>query len=330
MVLQHGKSVSDQNIGGFIGLQPISGSLVREDRAGLLLTSGRACFAAILDILRPSRVHLPFYTCNSLIAPVVERGIPYAWYGIDDRLLPVTTINVDHGEIIVLIDYFGVRTSSVNRLAEQYGERAVIDDTHAFHSGAHPGGQWSFNSARKFFGVPDGGYLFGPGPFPEVAERNVAVNGDHLILRSLGASDLAYASYRSNEQRMTASIVKANALSEAILCRTDIEDARKRRNANFRVAHGLFNSMGGLHLDEALLSAPLCYPLLMRQAVDLPKLHAHGLYLPKYWPDILSRSEAHDFPTEMGLTERLLAFPIDQRYSEKDIEHWGRKLLSLL
>lgn len=306
--------------GGFIGLDQVD-KAVRHPSThpdAVLLTSGRACMAAILDQLRPARVHVPFYTCDSLLAPMRERGIPTEFLAIDAQLQVSGLPGANDSELVVLINHFGVRNAAILRLAAEYKGPIALDLTHAYYA-SPPKGVWAFNSLRKFFGVPDGGQLHSPIPLSAPVQSNERVNADHLLLRELEPGTIALEAFRTNEARMSTAYLGANVLTKAVMTHVDEQAARERRNANFAAAHEVFGGANQLDLDLASIDGPLCYPLLLDRTVDLAPMHARGLFIARYWPDVLRRPEAAHHPIESMLSARLLAFPIDQRYTDQHI-----------
>ena len=315
--------------GGFIGL-PVP---TREDHElhadGLFLASGRSCLRYILDEVRPARVHVPFYSCDSLAAPIWEAGISVSWYGTNEQLIPQAP-KVHMDELIILVDHFGVRTRIVEEAALHFGSSAVIDDTHAFYSGRHTGVTWSFNSARKFLGVPDGGFLFGPDKVHLPIEINENVSFDHLILKSCGEHEAAYEAYKRNEARIPSRILRGNPVSEAILSHVDHGAVRKRRRDNFLAAHEMLGDLNSLTFELDSIEAPLCYPVLMAMSIDHRELHRAGMYIPRYWPEVNGRAEASGYHQEALFSECVLAFPIDQRYESGTIKERAWDLKQML
>ncbi|WKZ66660.1 MAG: hypothetical protein QY325_01755 [Flavobacteriales bacterium] len=305
--------------GGFMGLEPWGEPGPLPYPEALLLSSGRACLALILDLERPRRVHVPFYACDTLLHPMQERGIELVHYCIDEQFLPISEPRPAGDELTILVDYFGIRTLAVHQLASRLGPRAVIDSTHAYFSGAPPAGHYGFNSARKFRGVPDGAFLFTPRPVRVELAPNQDVHGDHLILRAMGSGPSVRESYGRNEQHISTRIEQASRLSHELLLRLDHNSARDRRLENFWAAHVVLGPRNRLRLDLAGLSSPLNYPLLLDQPVDLRRIHEAGIFAARYWPEIPQRPGIERFPEALDLTERLIAFPIDQRYSPEQI-----------
>src|SRR5713226_4076173 len=72
-------------IGGYLELELPRGHGSWHPDA-IALNTGRACMATILRHVRPRTVRMPFYTCDALIAPVLEAGIGLEFYHLDKQL----------------------------------------------------------------------------------------------------------------------------------------------------------------------------------------------------------------------------------------------------
>lgn len=316
--------------GGFMGLEPLREWRPRPYPDASMLSSGRACVAFILHKERPHRVKVPFYTCDSLLDPLREGGVEVEYYRIDDQLMPLGISDPVQGELLILIDYFGVRGHAVRELAIRLGPRALIDSTHAYFSGPPPAGHYGFNSVRKFRGVPDGAFLFTKDGSQAVLPANKAVNGDHLILRTMESGELVRNANRLHEERISTALVGASALAQAMLHRLDHEDAREKRKENFTAAHAILGPYNQLRLDDPGSTGPLCYPLLMSDPVNLKPIHETGIFAARYWPDVLVRAGNDRFPEDVSRTQRLIAFPIDQRYSSEETSERAWQLTRML
>lgn len=314
-----------------MGLEPVRPWRVLPYHGAELLSTGRSCMARILDLEQPARVHVPFFTCDCLLTPMLERGIEVSYYRVNDDLLPETMPTPGERELVVLIDYFGVRTHAVRDRAIAIGPQAVIDSTHAFFSGAPPAGHHGFNSARKFRGVPDGAFLFLKDTHPAGPLRPcTTVHADHLVLRALGSGPEVAEANRMNEARLSTAMIGASILTRHLLHRLDHEEARAARNRNFHAAHEALSSMNLLRLNDTAMDGPLCYPLLMPHAVDLKPIHGAGIFAARYWPDVLVRAGGTEFPEDVARTKRLIAFPIDQRYSAEQTQERAWQMARML
>ena len=82
---------------------------------------------------------------------------------------------------------------------------------------------WSFNSARKFFGVPDGAYLYSP----EILKNDFTINKDieyhYLINRLIGKQELAYKQFIDYESGLDSEIKKISIFSNFFLSSIDYD-----------------------------------------------------------------------------------------------------------
>ncbi len=307
-------------IGGFFELE-IPGGRGPFHTDAAALSSGRAALRCILQAVRPARVWMPFYICDAALQPCEAEGVPVEFYAIDEALDPILPAGAPAaGECLVYVNYFGIKTSTAARLAAAHGRRMIVDDTHAFFARGYAGA-WSFNSARKFFGVPDGGYAYGAGLSATGYPRPSEVRYEHLINRLIGRQELAYEQYLQSESLVTPALGRMSVLSERLLAGVDYAAARERRLANFAELHQAFGARNCLapRLAPEATDVPYCYPLLASEPVAWSELWRRGIFAPRLWPDVPGRSRAGEFARETMLADRLLPLPIDHRYDAGDL-----------
>ena len=263
---------------------------------------------------RPRKVHLTNYTSDSLIQPVVQSGIPHDFYAIDDKLEPVN-INVGPDECLVHVNYFGLQNAAVARLAKQYGSRLIVDNTQAFFEKGTPGIA-SFNSARKFFGVPDGGYLYGS-VSPDYAPPNADIRCDHLIHRLLGKQSQAYAEYAAAEAAQGCDVKGMSVVSARLLDSVDYAAAAQKRRRNFGVYQDRLDGLNQLAIPPDDAAVPFCYPLLLKNPFPRERLFAQNIFVPTLWNEVQHRIH-QGFAFEKQLAQNLLPLPLDHRYDETD------------
>ena len=308
-------------IGGFFELE-IGGGGTALHAGALGLCSGRACLLKILELARPARAWVPFYICDSALSPFARAGVEVAFYAIGETLDPLLPAGVPAGgDLVMVVNYFGVKTRTAAALVAQHPRRVIVDDTHAFFSKGYEGG-WSFNSARKFFGVPDGGYAYGPGVEPHDYPRPPSVRYDHLVNRLLGNQQLAFDQYRESEANVPGELWRMSRLAERLLDRVDYAAARDARRRNFTALHLRFAPRNLLRVDltAAADETPYCYPLLCDRPVPWDALWRCGVYAPALWPDVGARAGAERYAWESALHQRLLPLPIDHRYGPDDLD----------
>lgn len=328
------KTYAGSTFGGFIGLEHLLDCANAPHAADELLTSGRSCLAVVLKHLPHIRtVHVPFYTCNSLLEPIQNVGLEIQFYGIDNTLYPVDLVMPNESDLLILTDLFGVLGQGMTEIGSRINGSVVYDDTHAFYFGRRSSNQWSFNSARKFCGVPDGAYLFSPLLIERPSKRNDEVSGEHLLLKFLDASEYAYRAYQRNEARMTTNALRCSMTSELMLERLDHQVNKRRRRENFVWLHEQLNFENEIRIDLDDGTVPFCYPFLPleRPVIDRDRLFERGLFLPTLWNDVVVRADpSGKFTFEKDLARRLLALPVDQRYDLDDMAVMLERLRAVL
>lgn len=318
-------------IGGFFDLE-LPSSAIGPHPGAVALTTGRACMAFWLREVRPARCYVPFYCCNALFDPLIKNGIPFEFYAIDEQLHPIgLPEQPGSNEWLVWTNFFGILGNRVEHLAENWGGRVLIDNTHAFFD-AHEAGLWSFTSARKYFGVADGAYCYRPdGDFtPPHVERFVPTSAHHLVARYTKSAKAAFGLYQAAEAALDSSLLRISTFSERIMAGvdTDLVKAVRTRNLNILVERlAEYNTFGPASFVQS--KAAFCYPFLPRKAIPRSELYAQNLFIPTLWPDVIQR-EGEGFDYERRLSRDLLPLPIDHRYKPEDMGRLATTLLEYI
>jgi len=304
-------------IGGFLPLE-LARPGERYHAGAAALTSGRACWHLILRICRPTRVHLPFYVCDAVLQPLGATATPFAFYGIDGAFRPDLHGAVADGELMLIVNYFGILTATVDALARAHPDRVVVDDTQAFFRRGLAGA-WSFNSARKFFGVPDGAFLYGPASGVDAVPPSASGDCDHLLAR-LVDDPRAWEQFKAHEARVDAEPRAMAAVSGRLLDAADMVRACCRRRLNFEALHRRLGSINTIPLSAEMgRDGPMCYPFMPDHDIDRAALHRSGVFVPVLWPEIEER-RGSGFERERLIARRLLPLPVDQRYGPGDMD----------
>ena len=299
-------------IGGFFELETGLTGTAEYHRGALAVSSGRVAFRLALEQLKPSRVRLPFYSCHSLLEPVLALGLPYEYYALDRNLHPPDFPDMREDDCVVVINCFGLLSGKIRELADRYGPRVVIDNTQAFFDAPMPG-VFSFNSARKFFGVPDGSYLFSPVPLTPPALDNDSTSIFHLEERTRGNLPAAYEAFKAHEAEFDTIPRRMSAYSQQILSRLDYPACQRRRRDNFDCYQKVFGPSNALALPGDLSAVPMCYPLLPERPIDRAACHSQGIFIPTLWPEVAGSSHP-GFSFERNFATNLLPLPVDHRY----------------
>lgn len=303
-------------IGGYIGLELRQGTHYHSN--ALPLNTGRNCFEYILKLRGYKHVLLPYYTCEVMLEPLRKLGISYSFYAIDPGLEPATLPVLHDKEAFVYTNYYGLKQHAVEQLAKHYGPRLIVDNSQAFFA-PRINGIDTFYSARKFFGVADGAYVYADTPLDIELPRDESCSRmSHLLTRIETCAESGYGDYLLHEEQLCNQPIKSmSRLTEHILCSIDYEQVRQRRITNYMVLKRALHGSNKLSLD-ASESVPMVYPYWTENGDTLrDELRQQRIYIAKYWKNVLDWNSP---ALEQSLANDLLALPVDQRYTPADIE----------
>ena len=316
-------------VGGYFELELNKGGYAYH-QVPYTFKSGRAALHYILRLCQPALVYVPFYTCNALLQSFEAAGVAYKQYTIDEKFDPVALPELQPDEYFLYINYFGLKAATVQMLSARYGQQLIADCTQAFFTKGN-GSSWFFNSCRKFFGVPDGAYLYPPDSVQVelVKGNNETYTLEHLIKRFNGHVQEGYAAFQENEKLCGPDVTGMSVLSEHLLSNIDYTEVIARRRANFNYLHQVFKNSNQFNIAALDESVPMVYPLLPAVSVDRESLYKSKLFIPTFWAEVMDSNDPM-FETERKLAAQLLPLPIDHRYNEADMQRMAAVIKTTL
>lgn len=306
-----------KEIGGYFGLELSVNA--EYHNAPLRLSTGRNCLEYILNSKSYRKVYLPYYICDLILEPLFKLGIDYEFYHVDENLDPVFDGIVDKDEVILYVNYFGLKQKTSQQLARRH-KNLIIDNTQAFF--AMPiGGVDTFYSARKFFGVSDGAYLYTDRITETSFETDVSHDRmSHLLKRLDIGAENGFNDFRRNDMALSnRPIRKMSKLTRSLLCNVDYKRSKLIREQNFMFMHDSLCRRNALKFDFEILNGPMVYPLVTPSMDLRRKMIGQHIYVATYWADVLSRVNEHS--VEANFVNYLVAIPVDQRYSLSEMKY---------
>lgn len=300
-------------IGGYFELElPVYPELHAD---AIALNSGRFCLEYVLRCRHYKKVYVPYFTCDSAIEPIKKLGIPYEFYHIDKEYRIIGEIRLNDGEALMYTNYWGLQDAYCQLLASKYGRRLILDYTQAFYSEPIIGID-TFYSCRKFFGVPDGGYLYTDAQ----ADFAIVQDESHTRMSSLvkridispeaGFQDFHDISSTFHEMP----IRKMSNFTKRMMGSIDYEHAARRRIDNYNT---LQQQLGGRKLNFG--EVPMVFPYTSEAGQELRRnFIANKVFVAKYWLNVDEWAGEHALETWMA--NHILPLPIDQRYGSEDME----------
>lgn len=312
-------------IGGYFELELRGGG--HYHKGALCLNSARSCFEYVLRARGYKKVYLPYYTCEIMVQPCQLLHVDYEFYHIDRNLEPVILPELGEGEAFLYTNYFGLKLQCVERLAQRYGSSLIVDNAQAFF--AKPiAGIDTFYSPRKFFGVPDGGYLYCDAMLDMELPQSVSYDRmAHLLKRMDLGAESAYGDFKMNEESLSQQpVMKMSVLTEKILKSIDYQVAKEKRRSNYQILDGVVGVANALKLEFPEETIPMVYPFLSADKELKKNLIQNKIFVATYWPNVLDWCKADDW--EYQLAQQACFLPIDQRYGEEEMKYMMSKILN--
>ena len=288
------------------------------------LNSGRNAFEAILRKRAYKKVFLPYYTCDAMLEPIERLGVKYHFYHINEQLEPETSFEfLQSDEVAVYNNYFGIKYRYIQGL-NKLNRNIIIDNCQAFFS--EPDANLdTFYSPRKFFGVPDGGYLFlfdGDKDIGNFDKDHSYEHFLHLVKRIDLAPEEAYDEFLRSEQSLINRPGKAmSEITRRILQSINYKQVFETRRQNFNYLHQALKDNNLLKIDKFYnqSSAPMVYPFLIAHSNLRAYLISKKVFVATYWPNVLEWTGSDSL--EHYFAQNLIPLPIDQRYRVNDMDY---------
>ena len=305
-----------QPIGGYFSLELSKGE--EYHKYAIRLNTGRNCLENILKARGYKKVYLPYYTCGVVLEPFEKLGIPYEFYHIDINFEIRDKFTLKEGEALLYVNYYGLKQRYVELLAEKIGERLIIDNTQAFY--AMPiAGVDTFYTCRKFFGVPDGAYLYTEKKLDEEFEQDLSYDRMTFLVKriDLGA-EAAYGDFQSLSKSLVGQpIMLMSNLTQRLMQGIDYAGIAQQRRENYLQLYEALNASNTLSLPLEEDAVPMVYPYLAPVKGLREKLIENKVFVARYWPNVQEWTTKDDI--EYLFVYQMQPLPIDQRYGVKEM-----------
>lgn len=280
------------------------------------LNSGRFCLEYLLRCRKYTKVYVPYFTCEATIEPIQKLGITYEFYHIDKEYHLNDDIHLADNEALLYINYWGLQNDYCKKIAKQYGNQLILDYTQAFYSRPIEGID-TFNSCRKFFGVPDGGYIYTNAKADFVINQDLSFDRMNSLIKRIDISpEAGYDDYYLTSKVFhEIPIREMSKFTQRMMASINYNNIAIQRKANYSL---LQKVLGGRELQYE--EVPMIYPYTSDLGQNLRKyLIQNKIFVAKYWPNV--EEWAGSDALETWISNHVLPLPIDQRYDEEDMEY---------
>lgn len=318
--------MSNKAIGGYFGLEQRFESefyphLIR-------LNTGRNCIEYILRARKYKKIYVPAFTCSAVMEPIHKLKLEFEYYSINTNLEPQEIKSLAKDEVMLIINYFGLKSDFINSLSKQISN-LIVDNSQAFFEAPIPDID-TFYTARKFFGVPDGAYLstncFLEGELPTEISWN---RSEYLVRRLENGANDGYPGFLVNEKYLCGQEIKLMSnFTWRLLSGINYRSVKIRRNQNFQYLHLKLGAKNLLTNINPEVDGPMIYPLLVENGDIRNELINQKIFVATYWPNVLEENKKNSI--EYGFAKNLLPLPVDQRYGLLDMDKICSVLNSLI
>ena len=307
--------------GGYIELDRYRLPMLHE--GAVALNCGRNALAYLIKARNIKKIKVPYFLCDSILEVCRKYSAEMSFYHINENFMP-ENLSLSDGEWLYLINYYGQLDSQyIKELKNKYG-RVIVDNAQAYFEMPIPEIDTLY-TCRKFFGVADGAFLYTDKLLEEELPKDESFDRMRFLLGRFERTASEFYSENMANNRLFSSepIKKMSKLTDNLLHAIDYEFVKKRRTGNFASYHTQLGKINQLKLRK--IEGAFAYPLLVENGAEIrKKLQQQRIYIPTLWPNVLREIDNNSL--EYKFAENILPLPVDQRYSEDDINELSSRI----
>lgn len=312
-------------IGGYLELEHFIGREYHE--GAVCLNAARSCLLYLVEARGIRRVWIPAFLCDSVPKSLKAAGVDTRAYEVTADLRPdYGSIDLHEGDYLYLVDYYGqLEEKDVLAARDACGGRLVLDEVQGFFRRPLPGIDTIY-CCRKFFGVPDGGYLYTDTHLErKLPKARSSQHMAHILGRMDDGANAHYGEYSASEHLFGSEpVATMSELTHNLLRAIDYQSVADARLRNFSLVSERLGSRN--ELAPIARHGAYMYPFLIKDASPIRKaMQQRKIYVPTLWPGSASLEGMSG-----RLSRDILPLPIDQRYDEDDMTYMCDTLEELL
>lgn len=312
-----------KEIGGYIELDTYHLPMLHE--GAIALNCGRNALAYLLRAKKIKRLWIPKFICDSVTGVCEREHVPYTFYSIGLDFLPRQEIQLGEDEWFYFVNYYSqFSNETICRYVEKYN-RVIVDHAQSYFHAPIPGVATLY-TCRKYFGVADGAFLYTDVILDEDLPTDESFERMHFLLgRYERTASEFYSEYVANNELFDKEpIKKMSKLTWNLLHGVDYNSIKKIREKNYSYLHSMLYEINLLQLSDE--PGTFMYPLLLENGADIrQELQKEKIYIPTLWPNVMDFCTDKDI--EFDMAKNILPLPIDQRYSESDMQMIVKEVL---
>lgn len=307
-----------REIGGYFGFEELGNYSYHE--GAVELNSARSALRYCIDQMNIKCIYIPKFLCDAVYNECKKHDLDIVEYDINPDFMPDIEQPCIEDATVYIVNYYGFMSDANIRLLKNKYGNIIIDNVEAFYKKPVDNIPTIY-SCRKFFGVPDGAYLYIHKRLTEKIAYGSAQNHmEHLIGRCEVNASTYYKAFQASDENFALenTILHMSKVSKNILSVIDYEETKKRRTQNFHILDEILGKYNKLHFP--IIEGAFAYPLYFMGNADAvrKKMAEKKIYIPVLWPNVLKMPKDS---LEYDYAYHILPLPCDQRYMAKDMKY---------
>ena len=234
-----------KEIGGYIELDTYRGEMLHD--GSVALNCGRNALAYLIKSKKIKKILLPYFLCSSVMNVCKKENVDIRYYSVGKEFFPLEILLQD-GEWLYIVNYYGqLSNAAVLELKRKYG-RIIVDNAQAYYQTPVDGVDTLY-TCRKYFGVPDGAFLYTDSLLDEEYGQDESYDRMRFLLgRYERTASEFYSEYSANNHFFADEPVKRmSKLTDNLLHGIDYGFVKQRRTENFEYLHECFKNINKLN-----------------------------------------------------------------------------------
>ena len=268
-------------------------------------------------------IYLPEYLCPVIVEACKQEGVCVRYYPVG-RDLSIYDDRVPEDAWIYVINYYGQLGNEEIKTFHKRHPHMLVDNVQAFFQKPVEDIDTIY-TCRKFFGVPDGAYLYtdvSTESYDNLCRDDSMQRLKYLVGRMEFDATTFYGEFsRVSEEFSNEPIRRMSIFTENMMRGIDYDAVLNKRTENFQFLHSHLAKYNKFSLKYFV--GGYMYPLHVSNGEDIrKKLVKQKIYVPVLWPG-LGKSEDDEV---YRLAHEIVPLPIDQRYDILDMEFLVRRV----
>lgn len=299
-------------IGGYFGIERLEGKEFHSE--AVRFNYARCCLRYIIQARKIAKIYIPYYCCDSVIKACSDIQVEY--YHISKSFQPLFEKKLKENEFVYLINYYGELPDAFIKGFVQKHQNVIVDNVQSFYSKPIKDVD-SIYSCRKYFGVPDGAYLYTNLPRIHLERQSAIKQMEYLIGRQEQGASRYYPQYSASEEYIDERDIKGMSwVSQYIMSAVNYDSVAEKRADNFRFLHKKLSGINQISVNGT--TGPYAYPFYVEDGEMLRKeLINQKIYIPILWQNVLYTVKEDS--VESKYVKNLLPIPCDQRYGQEEM-----------